>query len=555
MHGGKWALATAMVATMAGGCKKDVGGFDPGAEGGEGGSESGTDSAPGGGGELACDQGSPGPRMLRLLTRREYAATVADLLGVEPPPTDLIPIESTIAHYDNDASAVVTARHVDAYMEIAADVAEQAVEQAGPMLVGCMPADPECPRLFIEELGARAMRRPMAGDEVDLYLELFDPAATDGDFYEGVRLVIRGLLMSPQFLYRSELGEPTGADGQYRLTPYEVASALSYGLWGTMPDPELLDAAASGELDDPDGIELQARRLLDHPRGRTQTGEFFIQWLGTAPLLHANKDAEIYPDFSSEIREAMAAEQQAFVEHVIYDGDATIEELLRADYVFVDDALAGFYGLPAPGSSTPVSVPAGPERGGLLTLGSVLASHAHPNESSPVRRGLFVRERLLCQIPPPPPPDVNTVPPELDPTATTRERFGQHSVDPACSGCHRLIDPLGFGFESYDGVGAFRSTENDLPIDASGEIVEIEQGAAPIPFDGLEELATQLSQSPVTSACIVENYVHFTAGRPVTEQDECTIETLSDQLAENGGDLHEMFIDRVRLDAFVIRTE
>ena len=223
--------------------------------------------------------------------------------------------------------------------------------------------------------------------------------------------------------------------------------------------------------------------------------------------------------------------------------------------MFVDDTLAGFYGLPAPGSSEPVSVPAGPQRGGLLTLGSVLASHAHPNESSPVRQGLFVRERLLCQAPPPPPPDVDVVPPQLDPDATTRERFSQHTDDPACSGCHRLIDPLGFGFEAYDGVAAFRSTENGLPIDVSGEIIEIEPGAAPVPFDGLEELASALSQSPAAQACIVENYVHFTSGREVTTEDECTIETLSEQLVANGGDLHEMFIDRVRLDAFVIRTE
>ncbi|MEX1361693.1 MAG: DUF1592 domain-containing protein [Nannocystaceae bacterium] len=506
---------------------------------------------------LACEAGTPGPRVLRLLTRREYAATVADLLGIEPPDVAEIPVEPRVDGYDNDAEAsVVTARHVDAYMQLAQRVADDAVEQGAAILAGCMPADPECPRLFVESLGRRALRRPLTGEELDLYVDLFDPEATDGDFYQGMRLVIRGLLMNPELLYRVELGEPVG-DGLYRLTAYEVASALSYGLWGTMPDDELLDAAASGRLDDADGIEEQARRLLEHPRGRAQVGEFFTQWLGTGALLLANKDAQIYPEFGPEIREAMAAEQMAFVEHVMFDGSATIDELLLADYVFVDDTLADFYGLPRPGSTIPVRVdlPAGANRGGLLTLGSVLASHAHPNESSPVKRGAFVRERLLCQPLPSPPDDVDVTPPELDPDATTRERFGQHTADPACQGCHVLIDPLGFGFEAYDGVGAFRSTENGLPIDATGELLGLEPGADPLPFDGPQQLAELLAPSATTSACVVEQYVRFSSGRELTPQDECTVSTLAEQLADGGGDLHQMLIDHVRLDAFVLRQD
>jgi hypothetical protein len=257
------------------------------------------------------------------------------------------------------------------------------------------------------------------------------------------------------------------------------------------------------------------------------------------------------------VRVAMAAEQAAFVEHVLYEGSSTIEELLQADYVLVNDTLAAFYGLPLPGSDVPVRVAlgAGRQRGGLLTLGAVLASHAHPNESSPVKRGLFVRERLLCQELPSPPPDVDATPPELDPNATTRERFGQHSSDPACKGCHELIDPLGFGFEAYDGVGAFRATENGLPIDATGQVVLLEPGAAPAPFDGPHELAAILAQARTTNACAVHHWVRFTAGRDMTHEDACTVETLTDQLVQGGGDLHEMFIDSVRIDSFVYRQD
>jgi hypothetical protein len=536
---------------------KQPGAATDGAGSGESGGSDEGESEGADDGPLACEQGSPGPRVLRLLTRREYAATVADLVGVEPPPIDEIPVEPLIDGYDNDAQAsVVTARHVDAYMQLASEVADQAVTQSAATLVGCMPEDPECPRLFVESLGRRALRRPLQGEEVDLYVEMFDPEATEGDFYEGVRLVVRSLLMAPEFLYRAELGEPR-EDGLYRLTGYETASALSYGLWGTMPDDELLDAAAAGELDDAEGIEAQARRLLDHPRGRVQVDEFFTQWLGTGALLLANKDAQIYPGFTGELREAMAAEQEAFVQHVMFEGSATLEELLTADYVLVNDTLAAFYGLPLPGSDVPVRVelPAGSQRGGLLTLGSVLASHAHPNESSPVKRGVFVRERLLCQELPSPPEDVDATPPQLDPEATTRERFGQHSADPACRGCHQLIDPLGFGFESYDGVGAFRATENGKPIDATGEVIQLEVGADPMPFDGPAELAAILAEGRTTNACAVHHWVRFSSGREPTAQDECTIETVADRLVENGGDLHEMFIDLVRLDAFVLRQD
>jgi Protein of unknown function (DUF1592)/Protein of unknown function (DUF1588)/Protein of unknown function (DUF1587)/Protein of unknown function (DUF1595)/Protein of unknown function (DUF1585) len=558
----RFAGFAAFAATLAlGGCYQGRGGGGPGgaegaSEGGSGASDDG-DSEGEGDGPLACEQGTPGPRVLRLLTRREYTATVADLLGVEPPPIDEIPIEPLVDGYDNDAAAsVVTARHIDAYMQLAADVADQAVTQSAPTLVGCMPEDPECPRLFVESLGRRALRRPLQGEEVDLYVAMFDPEATDGDFYQGVRLVVRSLLMNPEFLYRSELGEPR-EDGLYHLTAYETAAALSYGLWGTMPDDELFDAAASGELDEADGIEAQARRLLDHPRGRAQVDAFVTQWLGTGALLLSNKDAQIYPGFTPALREAMAAEQAAFVEHVLFESSATMEELLTADYAFVDDTLADFYGLPRPGSATlsRVELPAGSQRGGLLMLGSVLASHAHPNESSPVKRGVFVRERLLCQELPSPPQDVDATPPELDPNATTRERFGQHSADPACRGCHQLIDPLGFGFEAYDGVGAFRATENGLPIDATGEVIQLEAGADPVAFDGPAELAAILAQARTTNACVVHHWVRFSAGREPTAEDACTIETITDRLIENGGDLHEMLIDSVRLDAFVIRQE
>lgn len=533
------------------------GGDGPGGDGTADDGGSGADDGDGDGtaGEpVDCDAGAYGPRRLRLLTRSEYERTLLDLLGVEPASLTDIPVEPLVDGYDNNADAeVVTDRHVEAYMSIADEVAAQAVAQS--LSIGCMPEDPSCPTAFVREIGSRAFRRPLADDEVDYYVAQFDPSVSEGDFYQGVQLAIRALLVSPHFLYRFEIGEPIG-DGVFRLTPHETATAISYGLWGTMPDEALRSAADAGELVEPAQIEAQVRRMLADPRARESFDGFATQWLGTGPLLQANKDATIYPAFTPEIREAMAAEQKAFIAHVVFDGEQTMAELLAPGYTFASDALAGYYGLPAPGSSEPVMVEvADGRRGGLLRLGSVIASHAHPNESAPVKRGKFVRERLLCQPLSPPPPNVDATPPAIDPEATTRERFSQHSADPACSPCHQLIDPIGFGFEAYDGVAGFRTVENGKTIDASGEVVNVDGAGTNVAFDGLDELASLLAERSEPGHCAVRQYYQFVAGRRPVPADECAIEDLGAAFDAADGNLLEMIVQQYTNEAFVLRQE
>jgi len=510
--------------------------------------------------ELSCEDGTPGPRSLRLLTRAEYANTMADLLGIEPPDVASVPLEPRVEGYDNNADAsLVTARHVEAYMTLAQAAATVAVDSDAAGLAGCMPADPGCARSFVESFGARALRRPLTEDEVEHYLAQFDSDAADGDFYEGMRMGIEAMLISPGFLYRSEMGESVGA-GLFRLTEWETASLLSYTFVGSMPDPELMAAAADGTLSEAEGIAEQARRLLDSPRGRERITMFATQWLETTTLQSANKDLEVYPDFSDEVRLAMIEEERRFVEHVVFDSEQSVEELFTAEYTFANDALAGFYGLPSPGSQELVRVdfPDGYERGGLLTLGSFLASHAHANETSPVGRGVTVRERLMCQPLSPPPPDVDATPPDVDPNATTRERYGQHSADPACAGCHTYIDPIGFGFEGFDGVGAFRTQENGMSVDESGSVealIDAEGNATSVPFNGARELGQVLGANGEVQACVLEHYFHFVSGRSDLSEDECTLEQLGERLEESGGNLHEAFIDLTQLESFTLRTE
>jgi hypothetical protein len=558
-------LRGVVVLGLLGGCYQGNGG-----DGGDGGSAAATegDDAAGTAGTGAdsgtagddgpapvdCEAGAYGPRRLRLLTRREYHQTIVDLLGVEPLTLADVPIDPLIEGFDNNADAsVVTDRHVEAYMNVAEEVATAAID--GGLSLGCMPEDPACAEDFVESFGRRIFRRPLAADEVAYYAAQFDASLTEGDFYQGAMLALRAMLVSPHFLYRFELGEPDD-EGRFRLTPHEIATALSYGLWGTLPDEALLAAADAGTLADAAAIETEVRRLLADPRGRAAFDTFATQWLGTAPLLQVNKDAQVYPNFTPEVREAMAAEQRAFLGHVVFDGEQTMAELLDPGYTFADDALAAYYGLAAPGSAEPVMVPvADGKRGGLLRLGSVLASHAHPNESAPIKRGAFVRERLLCQPLAPPPPGVDATPPAIDPNATTRERFSQHSSDPSCAGCHQLIDPLGFGFEQYDGVAGFRETENNLPIDASGSIIDVDGEGTEIPYDGLAELSSVLAERIEPGHCAVEQYQRFTLGRNPIPADECALDELTAMFDDAEGNLYEMLVHQYTAPSFVLRQE
>ncbi len=483
-----------------------------------------------------CDDERPAARQLRLLTRREYAATIHDLLGVDVD-TASVPVEPRIKGFDDNAAAmVVTDRHMDAYLALAEDVSERAVTTQRASLLHCDPNVASCKREFVTDLGLRAFRRPLSDDEIDGFLAAFQSASFD----DGMRVATAAMLISPNFLYRWEIGDDSGT-----LTPYETATTLSYLFWGTMPDPQLFDAAAAGELSTPEQITAQARRLLADPRARAQVNEFATQWLRTDGLT-ANKDAAIYPSFTDAVRNDMAEEQRRFFEHVIFEKNGSFQDLFDADYVYANAELAQFYGLQPGAGSDWAQVPVTPDsgRGGILGLGALLASHAHSNESSPIKRGVFVRARLLCQDLAPPPPDVDATPPGLDPTLTTRERFAAHTENPACSGCHQYIDGVGFGFEGFDGVGARRTVENGLPVDMSGAVVSLEgfDKATSDPFNDTRELGQMLATSPTAQSCLPLQYFRYARGYAETVYDACTINNLQLDFSQGNLSLQDMLI-------------
>jgi hypothetical protein len=498
----------------------------------------------------------PGPRQLRLLTREEYAATVSSLLGIPKPAVDNLPVESKVAGFDNNSdAAVVTSRHIDEYLSLGDSLARQALTANRAGFIGCDATQPTCAKTFVEKLGKKAFRRPLSAEESARYTALFAPTLTNGSFDDGVIMASQAILASPSFLYRSEVGEAQ-PDGTFKLTPYEIATALSYTFWGTPPDDALMAAADSGKLANPTEIDAQANRLLMDPKARPRMAAFFGQWFDTTALLSANKDAAIYPKFNDAVRQSMAKEEDTFFTSVLYEGTHTFGELFNADYVYLDNNLSSFYGIPGGGQTmTKVPVPADSPRGGVLTLGAVLAAQAHPNESSPVKRGVFIRRHVLCQDLTPPPPTLDTTPPGLDPNLTTRERFAKHTSSPACAGCHQYIDGVGFGFERFDGVGQYRAQENGKDVDASGQLVgkEALNDGSNLKFVGPRELGKMLATSEAAQSCAATQYFRYSRGLQEKGVDVCATKTLAASFKKGGLDLRQLFLSFAQQKSFLVR--
>ena len=501
----------------------------------------------------ACDEPAVGVSPLRRLTRSQYNNTIRDLLGIEGDPAATIAPDEKVGAFFSNSTASVTELLAEQYMRVAEDLAETAIADLDALLP-CDPAVDDqaaCGAEFVDTFGKRAFRRPLTNAEREAMVGLFEKGRAEVDFSEGVRLVILAALQSPQFLYHLELDLPDAEGGDViALDGWQVASRLSYFVWDSMPDDELLRAADAGALDDPDMLRVQAERMLDDPRAADAIASFHVQWLHIDALSLLEKNPEAYPTFDTALRDAMGQETARFADWVIRFDDGRLETLLTAPYSFLEGPLFSLYGVTQPADHDPtMPVALDPmQRAGLLTQPGVLAVHAHADQSSPVHRGKIVRENILCTPLAPPPPEVDVVPPPLDPNATTRERFDQHRTDPSCAGCHNLIDPIGFGFEHYDGIGAWRATDAGKPVDASGELIGTEDIDGP--FDGAPELARVLAGSEQVRTCVAEQWFGFAFGRSPAEDDGCSFDAMSLAFAESDYDVRELLIAIVTTDAF-----
>ncbi|MCY0988603.1 DUF1592 domain-containing protein [Nannocystis sp. ILAH1] len=546
----------AIVAAAAGGCQNGSGG--DGATTGDSDSDGTTDgvAVDTEGGEAAeCKGIEPGPSPIRRMNRREYDNTVRDLLGADGRPAQAFPAEEEALGFNNNADAlVVTSLLAEGYLGAAEALAEEAVKDLPALLRGCdvkTEGEDACAEQFITEFGRSAYRRPLSGDEVSQLLAVHQTAADEFDFATGVRLTLTAMLQSPHFLYRVEFGEPVDGSDVLKVAPYELASRLSYFLWGTMPDAELFAAAAEGRLAEPEDVAKQATRMLADARSRATVRDFHGQWLELKRIEELEKDDEAFPEFALDLRPMLRAEAEEFLDHVIWDDKGDLDSMYLAPYTFLNGALSEYYGLDGPSGDgfQKFDLPAG-QASGFLTQGGLLSVLAKPNQTSPIHRGKFVRERLLCQVVPPPPDNVDITPPEVDPNLPTRERFKQHSTDPSCSGCHGMMDPIGFGFEHFDGIGRWREVEAGQPIDATGEIIG---GTTKGTFDGVPELASLLVDSPEVERCMTLQWFRYAYGRADAKEDACTIDDLTRQFAGSGRRIQDLIVALTQSEAFLFR--
>ena len=507
----------------------------------QGETESGTDT-----GELEDAPLGVGRMGMRRLTRVEFDNTVADLLGDDTRPgTQFLP-EDKKTPFDNEFATQNPSRVlVEGAETIASDLAEALV--ADPprrdLVVGCTPAgqqDADCMESFVRTFGRRALRRALADDEVADFVALgLDFADRGGDFDDGVEQVVRTLLQDAEFLYRIELGTETADPGVFRLSGYEVATRMSYLLWGSTPDDTLLDLAEDGSLDTPEGRRDAARTMLDSDRGRAQVDRFHALWLGYAELPHP-------PDLTN----AMRTETKAALDRIIFEDDTSWLGLFALDQTFVDDTLAQHYGWPAPGTADWIDLD-GSGRQGILSHGSFLSVAANPDDTSPTKRGKLIRNRLLCQEVPPPPPDVPADSPPEEGNCKW-DRYAAHRSEGSCRGCHEQMDPIGFGLENYDIAGRFRTHDEGAPeciIAGEGELVGIGT------FNGPKELSDMLLDNGELDDCIVDQVYRYAMGHAIAPEDEPYTEDLATSFTDAEHRFRVLLMDLVSHEAFAFRME
>lgn len=448
---------------------------------------------------------TPLPARIRRLTNAEYNASVQALLGTTATPANEFPPDAR-----QHGFTINEAQRVDPVLARALDASARELAQAArPNFASLAPCDDPssgaeaCAERFIDSFATRAYRRPLTDEDREALLTLYRAGAEGGSYEDGVELLIRGILQSPGFLYLTEIGDGSSDEPLISLTSWELASALSYIVTGGPPDDALLEAAANGVLETEEGRAAQARRLFETEAGRARTVRVVREWLGVDRISATAKDSNVYPEFA-DARDSMAEETNAFVREVLATTPGSVGDLLGATWTVVDENLARLYGLSGSGRLDT-------DRVGLLNQGAFLSVYAHAHETAPVLRGTALLRRIACvDIELPTNLSVQIVPPVPDPTKTTRERFAIHAQDPSCASCHRSIDPLGFSFELFDGMGVLRESEGDSPIDSSSEI------QLGLDFDGeyqnSNELAAAIAESAAVRECFGRQVFRSAAG-------------------------------------------
>jgi hypothetical protein len=499
-----------------------------------------------------------GQNPLRRLGKLELMHTVRALLPTLPASFDVsagLPEDNAI-QLAFSLPGTVSDVEVKRFMDLAEASAKALAATSPGTTFDCAGADePTCARAFIASFGKRAFRRPVDKAEVDDLFALYQKLRTDPDmaydFRGALGVLVEAVLQSPGFIYRWERGlQAPQADGALvKLDDYEVASRLSYFIWNSMPDDELMVAAAAGQLSAPDEIAAQAQRLLADPRADETLGDFVSQWLELGNLPSLIKDKNAFPDFNAQLATSMANETLAFTHDVLRGSSPTFTSLLTAKYTFVDPALAKYYGVAADGTGR-VDLSANP-RLGLLTQASLMAAKGNSYRTSPVRRGKFIINRLLCTVVPPPPPNVVPELPPPNPMLTVRQQMAEHRSSPACASCHTQMDALGFAFEHFDGAGKQRELDGKNAIDSSGSV---QLDGATLSFANASELSTGLSKSATAQHCFARQWLRYAIDRFEQDADSSATKSIENSYSQGGLDTRALIVAITRTLPFTHRA-
>lgn len=536
------------------GASADPADEDPSAGGEQGDTSDAGDS---GGEPLACDGELPvvAPRPMRRLTPGQYQSTMRDLLG-DP---------GFVAEYD--ATEPVIAERGVRQLRDGAELALERRAQWTATVFPCDidgPADDACADAFIDTFAPRAFRRPLSADERQWLLDAYLDARGQLDFTDAMEVLAATILQAPPMIYLEEQGTPIeGAPEELRrLTDHELASRLSYFVWGSLPDDSLREAADAGRLHDEAELRAQVDRMLADPRAESQLQAMMWRWLQLdGGLLHfsleeASKDPEHFPEYDAALQDAMRTELEAFVSEAIAN-DGTLEDLLTSTRAYVNGPLAALYGVDAGPTSADewawVELPAD-QRAGMLTRAAFLTVFASTSAQSPIRRGAFTLEEVLCFDPGDPPPNVDDTPvdggaqPGTNEVLTVREATEARTSGEDCFGCHAVINPLGFAFENYDAIGRWQDDEvvSGLPVDASGRLSGTDVDGE---VHGALELSRRLASSAQVHGCFATHWLESALGGALGELDDCARDRVVESFTAEGS-LRELVAAIVLSDSF-----
>ncbi len=484
----------------------------------------------------------PGPFVIRRLTKTEYGNTLRDLYGVDPSIVEGLPDEVSGEGYLNSLSPL----QLEQYLGIANQVLRQIIAPVGApptsiqkRLFGHAATPKANPGLAARQvarsLARKAYRRPPTEGELNVLVEAFDLGRRNNLAYpQALHFMLKAILVSPQFLFITPAGAATSTTGILPLDDHQLASRLSYLLWATMPDDELMALADKGTLHELVVLKAQAKRLLDDRRSRALFDGFGAQWLGVGGLKRQVFDPAVFPQMTPELRQAMYDEARLFFESIVRENQSVVR-FADGDYTYLNGPLAAIYGL-----EKTVKGPAmrrvrlsDGHRGGVLGMPGVLAATSFPNRTSPVKRGVWVLEQLLGEHVPPAPPNVPALD-QQDQAAVThltlRQRTELHRTNPVCASCHQVLDPIGFGLENFDAIGRWRKLEsNGEPIDAAGELPGAKR------FSGPQDLkAIIAARTSDLSRNLVEKLLAYALGRRLEGYDGIVVDELMDDVAADG---------------------